>query len=262
MDNGIAVSKGEMLMKFWFRVHTARPQALILRDEAEKIIRRAGSVIVDDPEQADLTVAIGGDGTVVSAHRQSRRPIVGVNAGTLGYLPRIEPEDMPRALERVLRGDYALEDRMTLSGAPEGAEPVNALNEVALVKPDSGVIRFSVAVDGMPLTRYTADGIIAATPTGSTGYSLSAGGPIVDPSSQLIVLTPIAPHTLCSRAVVLSPTSRVTIVCDTPAVLLVDGDARPHPAGLPLHIQRSENVVQFVTLGQESFIERLRRKLI
>ena len=248
-------------MKFWFLVHTARPQAHFLRDEAEKIIRRAGGQCVDDPSDADFTVAIGGDGTVVAAHRQSNKPIIGINAGTLGYLPRIEPEDMPRALERVLRGDYALENRMTLSGAPEGMPAVNALNEVALVKPDSGVIRFTVAVDGMPLTRYTADGIIAATPTGSTGYSLSAGGPIVDPSSKLIVLAPIAPHTLLNRSIILSSTSRVTIECDTPAILSVDGDARQHPAHLPLHISKSDAVVQFVTLGQESFIERLRRKL-
>lgn len=248
-------------MKFWFRVHSSRPQALSLRDEAEKIIRRAGSECVDDPQKADFTVAIGGDGTVVAAHRQARVPIIGINAGTLGYLPRIEPEDMEQALERVLKGDYALENRMTLSGAPEGAPSVNALNEVALVKPDSGVIRFTVTVDGMPLTRYTADGIIAATPTGSTGYCLSAGGPIVDPSSELIVLAPIAPHTLLSRPIILAPTSRVTIVCDTPSVLSVDGDSRPHPAHLPVHISKSAEVVQFVTFGQESFIDRLRRKL-
>ena len=248
-------------MKFWFYAAAARPRALELAQKAREIIAREGGFCLETPAEADFTVAVGGDGTVVAAHRMSDSPIIGINAGTLGYLPRIEPEAMEESLIRILRGEYALESRMTLSGGLRGAESANALNEVALVKPDAGVIRFIVTVDDVPLMRYTADGIICSTPTGSTGYSLSAGGPIVDPLSELMVLTPISPHTLVNRPIVLSAQSRVSIECETDAVIAIDGDAKRYIAGQTLEIRKSSKRVQFVTFARESFIERLRRKL-
>lgn len=248
-------------MKFWFRIHSKRPEAVLLMHAAAAIIEKNGGQTVSLPGEADFAVAIGGDGTVVAAHRMSHKPIIGVNAGTLGYLPRIEPENLEDSLKRVLRGEYTLENRMTLLVNGKSFPAANALNDAALLKADSGVIRFDVNVDGVPLMRYTADGIIAATPTGSTGYSLSAGGPIVDPLSESIVLTPVCAHTLLSRPIVLSAESRITLHPQSDAVLSVDGDQRPVSAGEEIIITRSERAVQFVSFGRESFIDRLRRKL-
>ena len=138
---------------------------------------------------------------------------------------------------------------------------MNALNDIVLLRPDTGVIRFTLTVDGVPLMRYTADGMIAATPTGSTGYSLSAGGPIVDPVSRAIVLTPLAPHTLVNRSIVLSGESRITLECERDAILSIDGDNHPVSAGETITIIKSEEEAQFVTLARESFLDRLRKKL-
>lgn len=248
-------------MKFWFRIHSTRPEAASLMHAACAILEKNGCRVVSSPSEADFTIAIGGDGTVVAAHRMSRKPIIGVNAGTLGYLTRIEPSHLEESLERVIRGDYTLENRMTLLVKGEGIPPSIALNDAAILKADSGVIRFTVNVDGVRLMRYTADGIIAATPTGSTGYSLSAGGPIVDPLSESIVLTPVAAHTLLSRPIVLSAQSVITLCPESNCILSVDGDQRPIGANREIVIARCEEYVQFVSFGRESFIDRLRKKL-
>jgi len=248
-------------MKFWFHIHSSRPRAAEMKQLAEEYITRHGSVSVSSPEEADFTIAIGGDGTMVSAHKLSQKPIIGVNAGTLGYLPRIEPEGLSESLSRILKGDYTLEERMTISVSANGSAPVNAVNDAALMRADSGVIRFTVTVDGVDLIRYTADGMIAATPTGSTAYSLSAGGPIVDPVSQCIVLTPIAPHTLVSRPIVLSASSVVTLRCENKCLLSVDGDSSLFPENTEFVIRKADDIVRFVSFGRESFIDRLRRKL-
>lgn len=248
-------------MKFYFHIHSSRPQAADLQNQAQKIITENGGECVPNPDDADFAVSIGGDGTVVSTHKLSKKPIIGVNAGTLGYLPKIEPDGLESALLSVMRGEYYLENRMTLACRAGGFTPASALNDVVLLNPDHTVIRFTVTVDGVKLMRYTADGLIAATPTGSTGYSLSAGGPIVDPISESIVLTPISPHTLVNRPIVLSASSSVKLECESDAALSIDGDIHRISAHTPIIIEKSPESVQFVTLNRESFLERLRRKL-
>ena len=127
--------------------------------------------------------------------------------------------------------------------------------------PDAGILRFTVLVDGTELISYTADGMIVSTPTGSTGYSLSAGGPIVDPISEMLILTPIAPHTLVSRPILLSASSTVTLISETDAIIATDGETVPIKADTPFEIRRSEKVMRFVSFGRENFITRLRKKL-
>ncbi len=248
-------------MKFWFHIHPSRMEAMSLLKRAETFLESNASVRVEHPEDADFTVAIGGDGTVIAASRLSRKPIIGINAGTLGYLTNIEPENLEASLQRILNGDYMLENRMTLSVSGTGFKPQTALNDAAILTPGAGVIRFTVHVDNVPLMRYTADGLIAATPTGSTGYSLSAGGPIVDPVSHAITLTPVAPHTLVNRAIILSPESRISIECENRSILSVDGNRTEVDAGAIINIKKSEETVKFISFGRESFIERLRKKL-
>ena len=128
-------------MKFWFNLHPTREEAKVLKERAVAFLAARGSEAVEDPREADFAVSIGGDGSVVAAHQACARPIIGVNAGTLGYLPRIEPEQLEEAFGRILAGDYALESRMTLSAGERGGETVNALNDVALTKADPGVLR-------------------------------------------------------------------------------------------------------------------------
>jgi len=248
-------------MKFWFHIHPSRMEAMSLLKRAETFLESHACARAERPDEADFTVAIGGDGTVIAASRLSRKPIIGINAGTLGYLPKIEPDTLEESLMRIITGDYMLENRMTLSVSGTGFKPQTALNDAAILTPGAGVIRFTVNVDGVKLMRYTADGLIAATPTGSTGYSLSAGGPIVDPTSQSITLTPVAPHTLVNRAIILSPESHISIECENRSILSVDGNKKEVDEGAKIEIRRSEETVQFVSFGRESFIERLRKKL-
>ena len=248
-------------MNFLFCVHPTREEAHRLHGELSGYLRLKGHSEVSDPALADFTLAIGGDGTVVAACRACSAPIIGINAGTLGYLTRVEPAQAKDALDRLCRGDYAIEERMMLCCGAAGGPVTCALNEAALTKEGSGVIRFTVTVDGIRLMRYTADGIICATPTGSTGYSLSAGGPIVDPASELMVLTPIAPHTLLNRPIVLSADSVVRLECENDAVISMDGASARLPAGTPFEIRRSPETMRFVSFGRESFIGRLQQKL-
>ena len=243
-----------------FCVHPTRAEAEELHRKILNLLTDRGHEITSDAREADFTVAIGGDGTVVAACAAGGGPIIGINAGTLGYLPRIEPEDAEAAVIRVLDGEYSIEKRMTLS-CEAGGRTKRALNEAALLKGDTGVLHFTVTVDGIELMRYTADGMIAATPTGSTGYSLSAGGPIVDPAGEMLILTPIAPHTLVNRPIVLSRDSVITLTAEEDALVCTDGASEKLPAGTPVVISACADYMRFVTFGRESFLRRLRKKL-
>ena len=254
-------------MNFFFCVHPTREEARALHAELNEYVSSLGAKETFDPALADFTVAIGGDGTVVAACRLSDAPVIGINAGTLGYLARIEPQNAKDALLAVMKGEYGVEKRMTLLCGPAGGEKTTALNDAVLSKADAGVIRFSVTVDGIELMRYTADGIIAATPTGSTGYSLSAGGPIVDPAGENIILTPVSPHTLINRPIVLSAQSKVTLVCETDALISLDGSARPLSAGSHYEIIRKWAIAdgcwnERLELPEESRIDKMRKDLI
>lgn len=184
----------------------------------------------------DVAVSLGGDGTMlrtVDLVAGAEVPVIGVNLGTLGYLTEVEPDRLEDALERFLAGDHSVETRMRMSvviDAPSCAGPdsctVPALNEAVVGKTPTGqIVRVRVIVDGEELTTYAADGIIIATPTGSTAYAWSAGGPIVSPDHAALLLTPVAPHMLFDRSLVLPPTSviRLEVASDRSATLSVDG---------------------------------------
>ncbi len=187
---------------------------------------------------ADLVVALGGDGTMlrgVDLVARQGTPVLGVNLGRLGYLTDVETTAVPRALERFLAGDYLIEERTMLElsveyagRAGEDAPPGLhlGLNEAVLEKSSPGhTVHLAVSIGGRSFIRYVADGLIVATPTGSTAYSFSAGGPIVSPRQEALLLTPVAPHTPFSRSLVLHPDEpvRVEILDQRGAVLTVDG---------------------------------------
>jgi NAD+ kinase len=158
-------------------------------------------------------------------------PILGVNVGLLGYLSEVEPEEMTDALDRITRGEHRIDERMLLdvTCALAGDEPVatsRALNEAVIEKLEPGhTVRLLVSIDGEPFTTYAADGLIVATPTGSTAYSLSARGPVLSPNQRSLLLTPVSPHMLFDRSLVLAPDEEIEIevIGHRPAHLAIDG---------------------------------------
>jgi NAD+ kinase len=222
-------------------------------------------------------IVLGGDGTVLQAARLTKKqhiPIIGVNLGTLGYMTEVEVPNLEESLERLIAGDYVQESRMMLGGRATFADGRReegwALNDIVISR--SGplqIIKFNIYVNGQFLNDYSADGVIVTTPTGSTGYNLSAGGPLVEPGARLIVLTPICPHSLNQRSIVLSPEDVIEI--QIPArgesgnqnvEASFDGShVIPLGTGDRLRIVRSEETTEFLKLGQGSFLDVLHRKM-
>ena len=166
------------------------------------------------PEDTDCCIVLGGDGTMLQAARSvafQDIPLLGVNLGTLGYLAEVEKSGIDEAMSRLLSGDYYVEDRMMLRGVL-GDRKDYALNDIVISRAsDIQAIDYNIYVNDLLLYSYHADGIIISTPTGSTGYNMSAGGPIVEPSANMTLLTPICPHTLNSRSMVLSADARIEV---------------------------------------------------
>ena len=180
----------------------------------------------------DLVVTLGGDGSILRAVELLGRvtvPILGVDHGQLGYLTEVEPGAAQHAVDRVLRGEFDVDERMLIDVAIRSGDEVQehlALNEVVVERSaEVNTIRLAVDLDGEFFTTYAADGLIVATPTGSTAYAFSARGPIVDPSHSALLLTPVSPHMLFDRSLVLAPTTRCTLTVDghRPAAVSVDG---------------------------------------
>ena len=231
----------------------------------------------DIPANADCMIVLGGDGTVLEAVRAAKGrqiPIIGVNLGTLGYMTEIEPSGLEEALERLIAGDYVQESRMMLNGRisfSDGRVKEGwALNDIVISRSGSlQIIRFGIYVNGQFLNQYHADGMIVTTPTGSTGYNLSAGGPLVEPGAQVIMLTPICPHSLNQRSIILSSRDIVEIEIpecregreQTVEVSFDGSHVTPLRTGDRIRIARSDKVTEFIRLNQVSFLEVLHRKM-
>lgn len=222
---------------------------------------------------ADLVISMGGDGTLLSVARATgtrRVPILGINLGTLGFLTEVNVDEMFGALEIVLAGDAKIETRNRLEIVPErdGREigHYHALNDGVVAKMTlSRLIRLDAYHDGVEVTTYHADGLIVSTPTGSTAYSLSAGGPLLLPGSEAMLLTPICPHSLTQRPLVVPMSSKLEIVVNTlgeAASLTVDGqEAIEVEDGDRVSFRRSPHPVEIVTSPFRNRYEILRAKL-
>jgi NAD+ kinase len=234
-----------------------------------------------------LAVSLGGDGTVlrtVDLVAADGVPVVGVNIGQLGYLSEVEPPGLRMALKRFLAGSFDVEERMLLDVTVDagavlgegrtGAGPARrgaggdttylALNEAVLEKTPMGhTVRLGVTIDGEAFTPYAADGLIVATPTGSTAYAFSARGPIVEPTHRCLLMTPVSPHMLFDRSLVLAPTARVRIevVGDRPATLSVDGhNLGTLRRGDAITCTGATSSARFVTFGPRNFLHILKTK--
>ena len=224
------------------------------------------------PKDIDCAIVIGGDGTLIGVARLLKKevPIMGINMGTLGYLTEIEVDRIEESLDQILSGHYMLEDRMMLDGIfDDGGENV-ALNDIVLSrKGNLRIIHFNVYVNGTLLNSYEADGIVISTPTGSTAYNLSAGGPIVEPTASLVVITPICSHALNTSSIVLSSEDEIEIEIGAgregsqeEVFVTFDGaDTVVLKTGDRVRVRRAEAYTKIMKLSKVSFLETLRRKM-
>ena len=228
-------------------------------------------------QETEGLIVLGGDGTLLQAARDTLSqsvPILGVNLGTLGYLAEVEENSLESALEQLIAGEYSIEERMMLEGCiQKNGEKIlqnHALNDITITRSGAlQIIHFHIYVNGQYLKGYSADGIIIATPTGSTGYNLSAGGPIVKPQAKMIVITPICPHTLNTRSIILAPEDEIMIEItegkdgkkQNVAVNFDGGNTTKLCTGDNILIQRAEKTTRFIKLGKDSFLEILQKKM-
>ncbi len=224
-------------------------------------------------KDVDVAVSLGGDGTMlrtIELVAPHDIPVIGVNLGQLGYLTEVDPRHLGRSLDQFFAGDYHVEERMLLSvrvDAPSGGVPpidVVALNEAVLEKTLSGhTVRLDVEFDGQPFTPYATDGLIVATPTGSTAYAFSARGPIIAPTHRSLQLTPVSPHMLFDRTLVLDPDTdvRITVAGHRAAALSVDGRMMGELAqGDAVLCTASASVARLVIFSPRNFHQILKAK--
>lgn len=249
----------------------------VSRDVAEKLGKLRNNVRAvprkDLPSDADMILALGGDGTILTAARLVAplgKPVAGVNFGGLGFLTEIPLNDLYPSLERLLKGDYTIEKRMilttTVNRRNTGDEHYFALNDVVIFRGNSlRMLKLKVHIDGEFFNTYISDGLIIATPTGSTAYSLSSGGPIVVPYLQSIILNPICPHALTVRPTLIAADSNISVEIAAPSKqvqLTVDGQEEVDTCGgTKVEVRRAPFDLNLVTFAENSFFDRLREKL-
>lgn len=235
---------------------------------------RLGLQAVGPAEVADcdLVIAFGGDGTIIrAAHLCSAKgtPILGVHFGRFGFVTQCMPEDIGAVLSAFQDGEHKTERRMMLETSlvrgEKSVATIHTLNESVLQRTVTDrMLTFDVEVNGQALTSYPADGVMVSTPTGSTGYNLSAGGPVVDPNVDALILTALAPHTLSARPLVLGAASTIKLRLNSggDAVLSGDGQTRLHLLpGDYVEIRRSKRTTNLVTIQNEDFLYKLRNRL-
>jgi NAD+ kinase len=220
----------------------------------------------------DIAVSLGGDGCMLRAVQLVAADgvaVLGVNLGRLGYLTEVEPGGLHDAIVRFVAGEYRIEERMLLEitierSGSDPSQPVLALNDAVIGKTVAGhTVRVEVTIDGQPFTPYAADGVIVATPTGSTAYNLSARGPIVAPTHRALLLTPVSPHMLFDRSLVLEPTTTLRLTVGEPgiAALAIDGrDAGELVPGDAIVCTASPHQARLVLLAARDFHRILKAK--
>lgn len=242
---------------------------------AEKIQANVITVTKDQLyEKCEALIVVGGDGTILGeAEAASKKmiPIVGVNLGRLGFLADIETEEIDKALEKLIEGQYKLENRMMLRATivgPDGETHVfHALNDINVTRGSfSRIVEFEIRINGELSDIYRADGVIIASPTGSTAYNLSAGGPIVVPHADTYVVTPICPHTIYSKSVMLCSEDKVRIKTLEEAedmALSIDGQLKMYLTPQhEVHVERSPLQTQLIKISERKFFEILRQKIV
>jgi len=258
--------------------NTGKPGCAEIVRKAARLIHNAGrkAVVGGDiaalARESDLLLVFGGDGTMLRAARDiagSTTPILGVNIGGLGFLTAVPSNELARALKQVWGGQFTFESRALIEagGVCNGNKiSETALNDVVVSRGAvSRLIALDVSVDGEFITRYRCDGLIISSPTGSTAYSLAAGGAVVLPTAEVFALTPICPHALSNRSIILPLGSKISVKAVNPqpaTILSVDGQVvAEFDANDEVIIRRSRRTIRLMHLADNSFLEALRRKL-
>jgi NAD+ kinase len=244
-------------------------EVLGIQDEILRLRCAAVAVTAEElGRRADLVVSLGGDGTMLRAMRladRQRAPVLGVNLGKLGFLAEVDVPELDQALSAIDAHQFAIEPRLAVDATLDG-QPVTAFNDIALVRvPGDGTAILAVRVAGHPFVGYAADAVVVATPTGSTAYSFSAGGPIVSPAVEALLVTPAAPHSAYNRGVVISArdTLELEVLPDSGRLAVeVDGQVAGYAGpGEVIGMLSRPGAARVVRLGRTTFYERARRKL-
>lgn len=220
-------------------------------------------------QNSDIVIALGGDGTILHTAQMvkySSKPVLGINTGRLGFMANIQPSQIEEAFDHIIKNNFTIDKRDLLQATGPGGKRYYALNEFLFTKKDtSSMITLTVEYDGKLINEYWADGLLVSSPSGSTAYNLSAGGPIVLPGTPVMVLTPINPHTLTTRPLVLPSTKKLIVkTSETPENILFsyDGTIHPHDSKLDVEISRSEYSFHLIQLPDQNYFETLRNKLM
>ena len=221
---------------------------------------------------ADFVISMGGDGTLLKSamHVGSKQtPIIGVNMGHLGFLASVTPDGIERTLDAIYKGDYSVEEhsaiRVSTAGGMIEGYPY-ALNDIAVLKRDNAsMITIRVSINGEYIVTYRADGLVISTPTGSTAYSLSNGGPIIVPGTGVMCLTPVAPHSLNIRPIVIPDTAKVTLAVESRShnfLVAIDGRSEKCTDATKLDISKAEYIINTVRGNDVNYISTLREKMM
>lgn len=240
--------------------------------------KREDDILLEKVGNYDCAVVLGGDGTILRVAKRignSHIPILGINLGHLGYLAEVEKENFEKTIDSLCNNAFEMEDRMMLNGyVMRGGVKIceeEALNDIVITRGGSlQVLCYEILVNGKTLKNYKADGVILATPTGSTAYNLSAGGPLVEPGADIMLVTPICPHTMLSKSFVLKAQDEVAVnilaphEADVEQIIEVNFDGSNRVklmAGDRVVVSKSDKTVTLIRLSQLSFLETLHRKL-
>lgn len=244
--------------------HPHRPDAVAAAEELHSLLdKTAVTVSICDEsdltkiDDAELVVVVGGDGTLLRAAYELRNqsiPLLGVNLGHVGFLAEAEKSDLDDVASAIIRGSYTVEERLAIT-----TETSWALNELAFIKDDSHMVDLLVEIDGRPLSRWGCDGILISTPTGSTAYAFSSGGPIVWPQLECMTVTPVAAHALFARPAVVAPSSVIAVtLLQGQGEVMADGDRRiPLKQDERIEIRPARKPVLLARLGNQPFTDRL-----
>lgn len=252
-------------------------QYVVAVNENINLYRKDGFILPSEiPNDVECAIVLGGDGTMILAANdlvENDIPIIGVNLGTLGFLTEIEKNDIYTSLDALFEENYKIESRLMLEGSvicnQNEVYSGYALNDFVITKKGaSGLIRVKVYVNDEVANTYLSDGVIISTPTGSTGYNLSAGGPIVAPYSKVMIITPICPHALFNRSIIVSQDDKIRIELEKrtknsdEAIISLDGRVRIElETGDAVEITRAKKKTKLIKVNQNSFFDLLRTKL-
>lgn len=258
--------------RFYIVTNRSKDRALEITNRVKDYIETKGGKCTSEAKDAECILTLGGDGTLIRAARELRSygiPMLGINLGTLGYLTEVEVQNIETAIDQLMEQTVTVEARMMLKGVLNEKEDI-ALNDIVVTRLGTlRVIHFNIYVNGELLNSYQADGVIVSTPTGSTGYNLSAGGPIVEPTASLIVITPICSHALNTSSIVLSAEDEIVVEIGRgrdnqteDAGVSFDGDdsIEVH-TGDKIVITKAEDTTKLFKLSKISFLETLRKKM-